>query len=79
MSDETHPLIKYLRGNPKSRETVSAFASRLCMSRTHLYRIINGGETTTRTLQDISDATGGKVSVEALLKAKKAIQMEAAQ
>ena len=57
-----HPLSKYLK---EAGETVSDFAERLNMSRTKLYRIMNGENTTRDTIKAICDATGGNVPISA--------------
>lgn len=63
MANETHPLITHLKD---TGESLTAFASRIEMSRMQLYRIINGEGTTTDTLKKISAATGNAVSISAL-------------
>lgn len=66
MNKERHPLIRHLKD---SGETLSAFASRIEMSRMQLYRIMSGESTTTATLQKISAATGNEVPVSAFFEA----------
>lgn len=77
MSTEHHPLIKHLK---RTGETITGFAKRNSISRTHLYRVLNGEPTTTTLLERLSDATGGKVSVPDLVKVRERVrQVEAAQ
>lgn len=64
MSTEQHPLIAHLQAE---KETLTAFAERIEMSRMQLYRIMNGESTTLSTLRKISAATGGAVPVSAFL------------
>lgn len=59
MTKETHPLLIHLKG---TGESLTAFASRIEMSRMQLYRIMAGESTTTDTLKKISSATDGAVS-----------------
>lgn len=77
MANETHPLIRYIR-SAKPKETITSFCGKVGISRTHLYRVMRGEPTTTRTLQAISEATGGKVSVMTIMRAG-AKSLEAAQ
>jgi hypothetical protein len=74
MSTDSHPLIKHLR---KVGEPVSGFAKRNKVSRTHLYRIINGENTTLELLDRLSLSTGGKVPVSAFLKHRERVQEDA--
>ena len=60
MSTDQHPLMKYLQ---KEGESLSAFAVKAKTSRMQLYRIMAGEGTTTSRLKQISEATGGKLSV----------------
>lgn len=77
MSTETHPLIKHLR---KTGETITSFAKRNNISRTHLYRVLDGEPTTTTLLERLADSTGGKVPVSAFVKVReRARQVEAAE
>lgn len=77
MNNEAHPIIRYIRSS-KPKETITSFCGKVGISRTHLYRVMKGEPTTTRTLQAISEATGGKVSVMSIMRAG-AKQLEAAE
>jgi len=72
MDTEQHPLISHLKSKG---ESLSGFAKRVKMSRMQLYRIMAGEGTTTSTIKQISEATGGAVSMSELLPK----QVEAAQ
>lgn len=71
MSTEQHPLIKHLH---KTGETITAFAKRSNISRTHLYRIIDGEPTTTTLLERLADSTGGKVAVADFVKVRERVR-----
>jgi hypothetical protein len=61
-----HPVAHYLSAVGMS---VHDFCVKVGISRTHLYRIMGGQNTTTRRLKSISAATDWTVSVSELLKA----------
>lgn len=64
----THPLDAYFEANPGQKR--STLCKRAKISQMHLSRLMRGeGEFTTRTLRQISEATGGAVSVTALVMA----------
>ena len=60
MQTDQHPLMKYLQ---KKGESLSTFAKAAKTSRMQLYRIMAGEGTTTSRLKQISEATGGQISV----------------
>ncbi|MGR9384886.1 hypothetical protein [Rhizobium leguminosarum] len=60
MNTDQHPLMKYLQ---KKGESLSTFAKTAKTSRMQLYRIMAGEGTTTSRLKQISEATGGELSV----------------
>lgn len=66
MTENVHPLIAFSNRTGKS---ITSIAKDAGCSRMTLYRIMNGGNTTTDQLKRISAATGGAVTVGALLEA----------
>lgn len=67
MNTDQHPLMKYLQ---KEGESLTAFAIKAKTSRMQLYRIMAGEGTTTSRLKQISEATGGKISLSDLVSHK---------
>jgi hypothetical protein len=59
--------MKYLQ---KEGESLSAFAIKAKTSRMQLYRIMAGEGTTTSRLKQISEATGGEISLADLVSHK---------
>lgn len=59
-----HPLITYAR---KTGTSMEAIAEKAGCSRMTLYRVMKGENATVDLLSRISNATGGKVPVTALL------------
>jgi predicted transcriptional regulator len=64
MTYDHHPLMRHL---DKTGETLTSFAKRCDLSRTHLYRIMRGENTSIERLRALSAATGGKVKFEDFL------------
>lgn len=54
-----HPLVSYVE---RTGTSLAAIAKKAGCSRMTLYRIMDGGNTTTDQLSKISAATGGEVS-----------------
>ena len=68
----THPLEKWLAERGKGK---SDFAKEADISRMHLWRILNRDQSLTlATLQKVSDATAGAVSVADLLPSREPAQ-----
>lgn len=61
-----HPVSRYLSD---VGESASGFCIKIGISRAHLYRIMSGHNTTTRSLKAISIATGGIVKLTELVAA----------
>lgn len=60
MRYDKHPLHSYLS---EKGESLTAYARRAGVSRTHLYRILSGENTTMTRIRQLSEATGGAVQV----------------
>jgi predicted transcriptional regulator len=60
MTYDHHPLMRHLE---KTGETLTMFAKRCEISRTHLYRIMRGENTSLRRISLLCKATGDEVSV----------------
>lgn len=71
MSTEQHPLVRHLH---KTGETITSFAKRNNISRTHLYRVLDGEPTTTSLLERLADSTGGKVGVADFVKVRERVR-----
>ena len=64
-----HPLVEFARSSGKSLTQIAKDAN---CGRATLYRVMDGENATVDLLQRISAATGGKVSVAALIPASPA-------